>query len=204
MKTIAIIGAGGHTRSSINLLKQSFNKYPFFIYDDSFISNKEEFIHDIKLIGKIKDIPNNSLVFLSAGDNKQRASFFNQFKQALIKENLIHKSSIIENNTQFGLSNQIFANSYINSYVEIGDNNIINTSSILEHEVTIGSHNHISVNTTLCGRVKIGNNCMIGAGTTVINNISICDDVIIGAGSVVAKDITTSGTYVGVPARKIK
>ena len=100
--------------------------------------------------------------------------------------------------------NQLFANVYINSYSTIGNNNIINTSAILEHEVTIGNHNHISVGAKLCGRAKIGNNCMIGAGAIVIDKISICDNVIIGAGAVVSKDITSSGTYVGVPARKIK
>jgi len=204
MKTISIIGAGSHTRSSINLLKQKFTKSSFLIYDDSFDIHNEEFIHNIKLVGKIKDIKTTSLVFLSLGDNKQRASSFQGFNTQLIKENIFHKSAVVEDYIQLGNANQIFANVYINSYATIGDNNIINTSAILEHEVIIGSHNHVSVNAKLCGRVKIGNNCMIGAGAVIIDKISICDNVTIGAGAVVSEDITSSGTYVGVPARKIK
>ena len=42
-----------------------------------------------------------------------------------------------------------------------------------------------------------------GAGSTVIDHISICDNVMIGAGAVVVKDIMESGTYVGIPARKV-
>jgi serine acetyltransferase len=34
--------------------------------------------------------------------------------------------------------------------------------------------------------------------------MSICDDVIIGAGAVVLSNITEKGTYVGIPAKRIK
>jgi serine acetyltransferase len=44
----------------------------------------------------------------------------------------------------------------------------------------------------------------IGTNAAVLPGINICDNVIIGAGAVVNKDITDPGTYVGVPARKIK
>lgn len=204
MKTISIIGAGSHTRSSINLLINKFIGCDFVIFDNSFDTACEEFIHDIKIVGKVEEIDTNSLVFLSVGDNKQRAFYFNKFNNQIIKENIFHKTTILENFLQIGESNQIFANVYINSYVKIGNNNIINTSVILEHEVEIGNNNHISVGVNLCGRVRIGNNCMIGSGVTIIDKISICDDVTIGAGAVVINDISASGTYVGIPARKIK
>ncbi len=51
--------------------------------------------------------------------------------------------------------------------------------------------------------MKVGNGTWIGAGAVVSNNVSICGEVTVGAGAVVVKDITESGTYVGVPARKI-
>jgi len=204
MKTIAIIGAGSHTRSSINILTSHYNKCNFKIYDDSFNVNDDEYIHNIKVFGMVKDIENNANIFLSVGNNKQRKKYFNEFKNNIIEENLFHEISFCENNIKLGISNQIYANAYINSYVNIGDNNIINTSSILEHEVTIGSHNHVSVGAKLCGRVLIGDNCMIGANSVVIDKVRICDNVIIGAGSVVIKDIIESGVYVGNPIRKIK
>ena len=52
--------------------------------------------------------------------------------------------------------------------------------------------------------IFIGNNVQIGAGAIILMGITIGDNVIIGAGSVVTKDITTSGIYVGNPAKKIK
>lgn len=204
MKQIAIIGAGGHTRSSINLLKQYFPLQSLQIFDDSYNDNMTEIIHNIHLVGRVEEISESHQVFLSIGNNSEREQLFQQYNHQIIKTNLFHGKSFQESDLSIGQSNQIFANTYLNSYVHLGDNNIINTSAILEHEVEIGNHNHISVGATLCGRVKIGNGCFIGAGAVIIDKVSIGNDVIIGAGSVVVQDIKECGTYVGNPARKIK
>ena len=56
----------------------------------------------------------------------------------------------------------------------------------------------------MAGTVSVGTGTWIGIGSAVINNIGITGNCIIGAGAVVTRDITEPGTYVGVPARKIK
>ncbi len=204
MTKISIIGAGGHTRSSVNILKSHFPNVKYEIFDDSFVADNYEHIAGIPVVGTIKDIDPDASVFLSIGDNLKRKELFKQFEKQLIKQSVFHKTATIEDNIVIGDANQLFANSYINSDTIIGDNNIINTSSIIEHEVRIGNHNHISVGTKICGRVTIGSNCMIGAGAIIIDKVSICDDVVIGAGTVVIKDIKEPGTYVGNPAKRIK
>lgn len=74
----------------------------------------------------------------------------------------------------------------------------------MEHDNRIGDFSHISVGARLGGAVSIGAHTWIGIGAAVGNNVSICDHCIIGAGGAVIHAITESGTYVGVPARKIK
>ena len=54
------------------------------------------------------------------------------------------------------------------------------------------------------GESTIGKGCYFGLRCTVINRIKITEDCIIGAGTVVVKNIGEKGTYVGVPARKVK
>lgn len=204
MNRIAIIGAGGHTRSAINILKSNYKNHIIEIFDDTFEQDADEYICEIKVVGMIDDILPNTQVFIAIGDNKKRCKYAEKFENALIKENICHSKAFIEENVSLGESNQIFANTYINSGAKIGNNNIINTNALIEHEVVIGSNNHISVGSVVCGRAKIGNNCMVGAGAVIIDKISICDNVIIGAATVVVNDITESGTYIGVPAKKIK
>ena len=200
---VFILGAGGHTRSLINLLE--YNNYVIRgIYDDNFNTNKEEIINTYKVLGKLQGLREDSSAVLSFGENQKRKQLFLQLKNQVLKDNLIHPKAQIENYFTPGYSNQIFANVTINSNVSLGVNNIINTGSILEHEVKIGDHNHISVGAIICGRVTIGNGCFIGAGATIIDKLSVTDDVIIGANSAVIKNIDEPGTYVGCPARRVK
>ena len=204
MTKIAILGFGGHTRSSINLLLNYFNSGDISIYDDSFVEGRQEMINSIPLIGSVNGIKASQDIFLSIGDNTLRKKYFLKFKNQIIRNTIFHSDSLQEKNITFGVANQIFAHSYINSQVTIGDNNIINTGAIIEHEAIVGNHNHISIGVKMCGRSAIGNDCLIGAGAVVVDKISICDNVIIGAGSVVIRDIEDAGTYVGNPAKRIK
>lgn len=204
-KKVYIIGAGGHTRSLVNLLE--INKLGIAaIYDDSYKARHRELICGYGLKGAIKDVPRGSgcKIVISIGDNQKREELFRRFYSQLHKDNLKHKSAIIENRTHFGVCNQIFARVYINSGVIIKDDNILNTGCTIEHESRLGSHNHVSVCSVICGRVTIGNRCLIGTGAVVINKIRICDNVIIGANSVVVEDITRPGVYIGNPAKRIK
>ncbi|MCF8296749.1 MAG: acetyltransferase [Saprospiraceae bacterium] len=202
-KKIALIGAGGHTRSLISLINKTSFKIDG-IYDDNFNPDISEFINGCLVSGKLIDLPENSTIILSIGNNELRKKLYSKFKKNILKENIIHPNSTIEKYVFIGNSNQIFASVYINSQTRIGNNNIINTGVILEHENEIGDHNHISIGSILGGRVSIGSSCFIGAGVTIIDNISICSNVIVGAGSVIIKDIIDPGTYVGNPTHKIK
>ena len=201
-KDIAIVGAGGHTRSTINLInREEFNIIG--IYDESFSSEVNEEILGIGVKGTQHGIPANVKIVLSVGDNKKRKTLYREFLSRIIQSNLIHQSSIIEDSCSLGIANLIFANVYLNSKSVIGDNNILNTACIIEHEASLGSHNHISVGSVICGRVSIGNECFIGAGSVIKNGVEICSEVILGANSLVIRNITEPGVYVGSPAKKI-
>lgn len=198
---VCIIGAGGHTRSLLNIFEDSIYNI-IGIFDDNYI--EKEVINGYRVLGKPGFIEDTYKIILSIGDNIKREELFNKFRDRIIIDSLIHPTAYIEKNVNLMISNQVLANAYINSNTLIGNNNIINTGCIIEHECKIGSHNHISVNSILCGRVKIGDRCFIGAGSVVIDKITICSDVTIGANSVVIDDIRVPGIYVGNPVRKIK
>ena len=202
-KNIYLVGAGGHTRSLINLISKDTYDIKG-IYDDYYEINIDQDVLGVKIIENKNNISINSTLILSVGDNNKRKILFENFSNQILKENLVHVTSFFESECFMGKSNQFFANTYVNSFAKIGDNNIINSGAIIEHESVIGSHNHISVGAIICGRVKIGNQCFIGAGSVIIDKVKISDNVIIGANSVITNDILTPGTYVGCPVKKIK
>ena len=53
------------------------------------------------------------------------------------------------------------------------------------------------------GDCKIGKSCFIGSGAVVANGVTIVDECTVGAGGVVTEEITESGTYVGIPVKKL-
>ncbi len=200
---VYIIGAGGHTRSVISLLKDQ-NYEILGIYDDTYEVGKAEIINSIEVIGTIADYKRQNNIILSIGDNFKRQNLFEKFQDSVFMENISHSLSFIESSSKLENANLIFGNVFINSNVKIGTNNIINTGAIIEHEVMIGSHNHISVGSIICGRSSIGNNCFLGAGSVINDSISICDRVLVASNSTVIHSIKEPGIYAGQPAKKVK
>ena len=74
----------------------------------------------------------------------------------------------------------------------------------MDHDVSIGDHNYISTGTLINGNVCIGDLNLIGSNVTINQGCKIGNKIIIGSGTVVVKDIMEAGTYVGVPAKRIK
>lgn len=202
MNLVTLLGAGSHARSLIALLDEcgyGVDK----IVDINSIEKTEEKINNIPVVASdFKQYILTPMV-LAIGDSKIRHEVFTK-QDNVLNVNLISPLAQVCTTSHLGSSNQVFTSVVINTNAVIGENNIINTGAIIEHECTIGSHNHISIGAVIAGRVKIGDHCFIGANSTVIDKVNICSNVIIGAGSVVISDITTPGTYVGNPIRKIK
>ena len=95
-------------------------------------------------------------------------------------------------------------NAVVNNSAVVGKGVIINTCASVDHDDIIGDFVHIACGVHIAGTATVGKGTWIGIGATISNNVSVCDNLKIGAGAVVVKDITEKGTYVGVPARKIK
>lgn len=117
---------------------------------------------------------------------------------------LVHPSAVVADGVQIGEGSVVMAGAVINPGVSIGRGCIVNTCASVDHDCVVADYTHISVGAHLCGCVCVGEETWVGAGATVSNNVTICGGVIIGAGAVVIKNIEKEGTYVGVPAKRIK
>ena len=96
------------------------------------------------------------------------------------------------------------AGAVINCGTKIRTHCIINTGATLDHDNKISDFVHISPGVHLAGAVSVGEKSWMGVGSCCVNNISVGAEIVVGAGSVVVKDLLESGTYVGIPAKKIK
>nr|WP_241635348.1 acetyltransferase [Fusobacterium gastrosuis] len=213
MKNIVIIGAGGHAKVVVDIflkrkkiLKENINIVGFL--DDSYSDDRQKYIFNIPILGKIDLIEKGLLkkkyeYIIGIGNNKVREIIFNKYKN--IKYcTAVHPNAIIGEYVEIGQGTVIMANVVVNPDTKIGKHCILNTSSVVEHDNYIDDFVHISPNATLCGEVKIKKGSWIGANAVIKNQKKIGKDVIVGAGTVIIKDIEDNCTAVGNPGKVIK
>lgn len=206
--SVIIIGASGHAKVIADIIEKSADKVVGFLDDNVAINTIVAGYTEFKVIGKIKECEelqkkNPTYKFIiGIGNNKIRKEISQKYK--LNYYIAIHPSAQIGLDVKIEEGTVVMANAVINPSAQIGKHCIINTGAIIEHDNIIENYVHISPRVALGGTVKVGENTHIGIGATVKNNIEICKNTIVGAGAVVVKNIEEEGTYVGVPARKIK
>ena len=199
-RSLVIIGAGGHGRVCAEIAE--LNGYQKILFlDDGVVEN-------VELAGKTEDfrkfLPDCDF-FVAIGNNELRRSFLCRIMEQQGKiATLIHPNSTVSARASVGIGSAVMAGAVINTDAVIGKGAIINTCSSVDHDCRIGDFAHVAVGAHLAGTVSLGNMSFIGAGVVVINNVSICENCMIGAGATIISDIKEKGTYVGVPARKIK
>ena len=201
MKDLIIIGAGGHGRVIADIAQKLGVYETISFLDDG--DAKETM--GLPIVGKTFDIEkyvNAGDIFVAIGNSKVRRDFIERLLAMGAKvPTLIHPSAIIGACVEIGVGTAIMAGAVINPCSKIGKGVIINTCSSIDHDCIIGDYCHIAVGVHVAGTVSLGKNVWLGAGATIKNNVNVCEDCMIGAGAVVVKDITESGTYIGVPAK---
>lgn len=202
-KALIIIGAGGHGKVAADIaLKIGYENIVFFDNNESI---KE--CAGFRVLGKSdmteKYKYRDFFVAIGNADKRQEISEILNRKECNIVS-LIHPNAVISRRVKIGKGTAVMAGAVINSDAVIGDGCIINTASSVDHDCVVEDYAHIAVGAHLAGSVHIGKKTWIGAGATVSNNIRICGGCTVGAGAVVIRNIDEKGTYIGVPARKIK
>ena len=197
---LTVIGASGHGKVAADIaVKCGYDIIEFL--DDS---------PDVKTCGKwqvvgktaaAENIEND--IFVAIGNAKTRRAMTERFSDKSFAT-LIHPSAVIADDAKIGAGSVVMAGAVVNPGAAVGKGCIINTCSSVDHDCVIGDFCHISVGAHLAGTVTAGEETWVGAGATVSNNVDICGGCMIGAGAVVVKNIDAPGTYVGVPAKKIK
>ena len=201
MNRLIIIGAGGHGKViADNALKNGYTDICFV--DD----NASGLCMGFPIVGTCAELEHlhdrKTDFVIAVGNNEIRKRIAETYKVNWIT--LIHPSAQIGVNVSLGKGTVVMAGSVVNGCAVIGNHCIINTCAVVEHDNVIKDYVHISPGAKLGGTVQIGEQTHIGIGATVSNNLNICDCCMVGAGAVVVTDIEISGTYVGVPVRKIK
>jgi sugar O-acyltransferase (sialic acid O-acetyltransferase NeuD family) len=196
-----LLGCGGHARSVCDVAIAS--GYRDVVFVDG-ASRDGETINGFPTQREFPDSPADGWhIFPAAGDNRAREEQASASGSSLMAT-IVSPRSTVARDATIAPGTFVGHGAHVGPEARIGVGGIVNTGAIVEHQCIVGAFAHVSVNATLAGRVQIGQRAFIGAGATVIDGVKICADAVVGAGAVITSDILEPGTWVGVPARRVK
>jgi UDP-perosamine 4-acetyltransferase len=206
---IVIIGAGGHGKVVLDILKAAGKHKPVgFLDADVSLSGKTvgglPVIGPVNMLAKLHQQKIRAAI-VAVGDNRTRL----QYAALLVEQgfemvNAIHPSASVSAGALLAKNIVIAANATVATESRIEESAIINNGAVVDHECTIGQAVHICPGACLAGRVRVEKCAFVGLGANVIQCLTIGEYAIIGAGAAVIADIPAHATAVGVPARVIK
>ena len=211
MRDLVIVGNGGHAKVVIDILEEVGDYNILGIITKN--KGDKIGIGGYKILGDdnlLNELFNQGVKFAVIGvggysDNIRRRRIYENLKNIgfhLISA--IHPTASISSTVLMGEGNVVFSGVVINPYVRLGNNIVVATGSTIDHDTEIKDHSFISAGVTVGAETKIEEEVLLALGSKVISGVNICKGAMIGAGCVITGNICESGTYVGVPGKRIK
>jgi sugar O-acyltransferase (sialic acid O-acetyltransferase NeuD family) len=210
MDKIIVIGGGGHAKVVVSILQEN-SSWEILGYTD--LSDRGAILgvsylgNDSVLPELIRKFPECAIA-LGIGQVKitnVRRQLFESFeKEGFSFPSIVARSAVVYPGASMGKGTVVMAGVVINTGASIGQCVIINTGSSVDHDCRIGDFVHIAPGVTMSGNVTIGEGSIIGTGASIIHDKTVGRNCVVGAGAVVVDNILEPGTYIGVPAIKLK
>ena len=191
MKSIILIGGGGHCRSVIDVIEQEGKFEIAGIVDKSELLGAD--ILGYPVIGDDSDLDDLAKKYLYAlvtvGHIKTPLLRMKLFelaeKEGFFLPSIVSPRAYVSKYAAVGKGTIIMHDALVNANVRIGENCIINSKSLIEHDCLISSHCHISTSATINGGVIVKSGSFIGSGVTTKESIRIDEKSFIKAGSLI-------------------
>lgn len=203
MHKLCIFGAGGFAKEVFWLAKQCGKEV------DAFIDlNQNGYCYEIKIENENYFDPIKHKAVVAVGNPQLRQKIVNQilFKYTYdVFDTIVAPSAnLMSNNIDIGYGSVICSNCILTCDIKLGDWSQLNLATTIGHDVKTGNFFTTAPGVHINGKVNIGNCVYFGSNSSTVEDISIYENTIIGAGACVSKNILESGTYVGIPAKKLE
>lgn len=191
---LAIFGYGGHAKEVACQIG---------------VPNIEFYVDDEYVHGTAKPIsafnPKERKMIIGVADPVEREKIVNKLPKETYYYTFVHPTAqLMSWDIEIGDGSFIGANSILTTNIKIGKHAILNRGNQIGHDCIIGNYFSAMPGAIVSGNVHIGNRVYLGTNSTIIEKKFLTHDIKLGANAVVTKDIISIGTYVGVPAKKIK
>jgi sugar O-acyltransferase (sialic acid O-acetyltransferase NeuD family) len=186
-----LIGNGGHAREAmaqmgINLLR---------FVDDKYV--------DDETLPLSKFDPTEHVAMVAVADSKDRYDIVQRLPKETQFFTFIHPTALLMENIEIGEGSFIGAYSILTTNIKIGKHTILNRGNHIGHDCRIGNYFSAMPGSIVSGNVTIHDLVYMGNNSSIREKLSVHNLTTIGSNAAVIKNIEESGTYVGVPSKKI-
>lgn len=190
-----LIGAGGFAREIRGEVRLQYGNVLKMYVDDQY------WVEGLYRISEFD--PKTQSALIAVGNPADKKKLLAKLPENTEFWNYISPRAYV-NNLRMGKGNFICAGTIITVNVTIGNHVHLNLHTTVGHDAVLGDFVTTAPNVNISGNVTIKDGVYLGTASCVKEKLTICEDVVLGMNASVVKDITDSGTYVGIPAKKIK
>ena len=190
---LALFGYGGHAKEVASQIDDSI----VFFVDDKYADGISKPISTFD--------PNEYMMMVAVADSKHRYDIVQRLPKETKYFTYIHPTVLImSDDIKIGDGTFIGAYSILTTNINIGNHALLNRGNHIGHDTNIGSYFSAMPGAIVSGNVTIYDMVYMGTNSSIKEKLSIHSLVTIGSNAAVVKNIESSGTYVGVPVKKIK
>lgn len=202
-KKLCIYGAGGFAKEVYWLALQCGCQV------DAFIDlNAGGYFCGTKVENEDYFDPSQHLAVVAVGSPRTRQKIViplvQQYGMDIFASLISPSANIMSDSVSVGIGSVICANCVLTCDIKLGNWSQLNLATTIGHDTVTGDFFTTAPGVHISGKVKAEHRIYFGTNSSTVEDISICGDVTIGAAACVTKDIVDSGTYVGVPAKKLE
>lgn len=183
---LVIVGAGGHGRSVLELVRLSGTHQVVAFLDDQQSPGTD--IMGVPVWGSsplLNELPARGVqaAHVAIGNNRARQALSERVRAAgLTLITLVHPRAFVSPTAVLGPGSAVMALAAIGTEAVLGDGAIANVGAVVDHHAQVGAYGHLGTNTTMAGGTCIGARAWLQAGSAVGYGVRLSDDEILGPG----------------------
>jgi len=189
MKTIYLIGAGGHCKSCIDVVEATGLYKIGGLFDLK--KNQGQKIGNYEIIGGDEDIqnfvkPGNEFLITmgqikSADIRMKTAKLLKELKA--VAAIVISPRAYVSKTAEVGAGTIVMHDAIVNSYAKVGQHCILNTRSLVEHDAVVEDFCHVSTGAILNGNVHVKAKSFVGSLAVLQEGLIVPEGSVLSAGA---------------------